>query len=147
MFGMFLAAVTQTVSDSLNTFTNSLRNAEGLPRMPPQGFWVSLHSSHAKALLWWARSDTWAASQNRTALDTENRKEAAWLGLIHLLTGASEPWGLWGLETHLQHRGRIPEICGDGQWPHRWHFSQPGDGLQSSDHHKRPGLVSLLERY
>lgn len=146
MLGIFLAAVTQSVPGRLNMFTKSLRNAEDLPRMPPQGFWVSLHSSQAKALLWWARSGTWAARQTRTALDTESRKETIWLQLIHPPTGLSEPWGLWGLETQLQHWGRIPEICGDGQWPYRWRFSQPGVGLQSSGHHKRPGLVSLLER-
>lgn len=146
MFGTCLAVVKQTVLDRFNTFTSSLRTIEDLPRMPPQGSWVSLHSSQAKALLWWASNDTWAARQTRTALDSESRKKPVWLGLIRPLTGLSEPWGLWGLETQLQHRDRIPEICGDGQWPHRWHFSQPGDGRQSSGHRKRPGLGSLLER-
>lgn len=34
-----------------------------IPRIPPQGFWASLQSSQAKALLWWASSDTWRKRQ------------------------------------------------------------------------------------
>lgn len=43
-----------------------------LPRIPPHGFWASLQSSQAKALLWWARSGTWPAKQRNSTLLTQN---------------------------------------------------------------------------
>lgn len=66
-----------------------------LPRMPPQGFWVSLHSSQANAFLWWGRSVT--LSEQSGVIDRKQDRSCCdwfipWLECLHLKAS-----GVWRL--------------------------------------------------